>query len=139
VLAICLATVHLGRGLAYLLLSQFATSCVLGRCRTGRTYDLSAPRGTHLCLAPSSVNGFDTAGMEGLGPFQSELKKCLGCSLAVLCLGFCLLYPQSFGVSFCEWLFFVVSCTLHVSRRAVAGESKLTQCSAYLTISGHCI
>lgn len=100
-------------------------------------YHLPTPRGVHLHLAPSSVTGFGTAGTEGMGRYQSELKKYLGCSLDVVRLGFCPLCLQPFGVSFCEWLFSVVSCMLHVSRCAAAGESRLTQCLAYLTISGH--
>lgn len=120
-----------------MLLSQFAASCFLGRCRTGRTYRLSTPRAMHLRLTPFSVTGFGTAVTEGMGRFQSELKKCLSCSLAVLCLGFCLLCLQPFGVSFCEWLLSVVSSMLHVFRCAVAGESRLTQCPAYLTALCH--
>lgn len=127
-------TVFLGRGLAELPVSQFAPSPFLGRCRTGRTHHLCTPRGVNLCLAPSPATGLGTAGTEGMGQFQSELRRCLCCSLAVLCSGFWLFWPQPFGVSFCERLLSVVSRTLHVSGRAGAGGPRLT---LHLAISGH--
>lgn len=121
-------TVLLGRGLAELPLSQFAPSPFLGRCRAGRTHHLCTPRGVNLCLAPSPVTGFGTAGTQEKGQFHSKLRRCLNCSLAVLCSGF---WPQPLGVSFCERLLSVVSCTLHVCGCAGAGGPKLT---LYLTI-----
>lgn len=96
---------------------------------------LSAPRGTLQLLAHSSVTGFGAAGTERVGQFQSELKECLGCSLPVSCIRFCPLCPQSFGLSFCEWLFSVVS--LRVSGCAMAGKSRLSQCPNDLIILGH--
>lgn len=78
-----------------------------------------------LSLAASSVTGFGAAGREVTGWFQSQLKKRLSCSLAVLCLGFCPLFLQPSGVSFCESLFSVVCRTLRISRNVVAGESRL--------------
>lgn len=126
-------TVLLGRGLAELPLLQFAPSTFLGRCRTGRTHHLCTPRGVNLCLAPCPVTGFGTAGTQDQGQFQSELRRCLNCSLAVLCSGFWLFWPQPFGVSFCERLLSVVSCTLHVSGCAGAGGPRLV---LYLAISG---
>lgn len=111
-------TVFLGGGLAELPVSQLAPSPFLGRCRTGRMHYLCTPRGVNLCLAPSPVTGFGAAGTQGMGQFQSKLRRCLSCSLAVLCSGF---WPQPFGVLFCERLFSVVSCTLHISGCAGAG------------------
>lgn len=71
-------------------------------------------KGCKSVLAPSPVTGFGIAGTQEKGQFQSELRRCLSCSLAVLCSGFWLFWPQPFGVSFCERLLSVVSCTLHV-------------------------
>lgn len=88
-------------------------------------------------FGPFLSNWIGLCWLEGMGWFESKLKKCLGCSLAGLCSGFCLLRLQPLGVSFCAWLFSVVSCTLPVFGCLVAAEPRLTVLTAYLVTSGH--